>query len=85
MMGGQPKSLGHLPFGEDIQFVILPRNALVKTKILFILPACIVKFAFCAGTIFTTSSFIYFWLRWVFVAVCGLLIVVASLVAEHGL
>ena len=46
--------------------------------------------------------FIYFWLRWVFVAarglfsscgergllfvaVCGLLIAVASLVAEHGL
>ena len=37
--------------------------------------------------------FIYFWLHWVFVAahrlslvaVCGLLIVVASLVAEHGL
>ena len=30
-------------------------------------------------------SFIYFWLHWVFVAVRGLLIVVASLVAEHGL
>ena len=43
--------------------------------------------------------FVYFWLRWVFVAVrrlslaaasgavevCGLLIAVASLVAEHGL
>ena len=37
--------------------------------------------------------FIYFWLRWVFVAACSLflvaasrlLIVVASLVAEHGL
>ena len=32
--------------------------------------------------------FIYllnFWLRWVFVAVHGLLIAVASLVAEHGL
>ena len=29
--------------------------------------------------------FIYFWLRWVFVAGHGLLIVVASLVAEHGL
>ena len=29
--------------------------------------------------------FIYFWLCWVFVAVHGLLIAVASLVAEHGL
>ena len=37
--------------------------------------------------------YIYFWLRWVFVAACrlslvaacGLLIAVASLVAEHGL
>ena len=29
--------------------------------------------------------FIYFWLRWVFVAVCGLLIALASLVAEHRL
>ena len=29
--------------------------------------------------------FIYFWLRWVFMAVPGLLIAVASLVAEHGL
>ena len=28
-------------------------------------------------------SFIYFWLRWVFIAVHGLLIAVASLVAEH--
>ena len=28
---------------------------------------------------------IYFWLHWVFVAVRGLLIAVASLVAEHGL
>ena len=27
----------------------------------------------------------FFWLHWVFVAVCGLLIAVASLVAEHGL
>ena len=27
----------------------------------------------------------YFWLRWVFVAAWGLLIAVASLVAEHGL
>ena len=27
----------------------------------------------------------YFWLRWVFVAMCRLLIVVASLVVEHGL
>ena len=50
---------------------------------------------------FLKYLFIYFWLRWVFVAVrglslvaasggyfvavCGLLIVVASLVAEHGL
>ena len=39
------------------------------------------------------NLFIYFWLHWVFVAVCGLslvaarvlLIVVASLVAKHGL
>ena len=42
-------------------------------------------------------KFIYFWLRWVFIAVCGLslaavsgvvhglLIAVSSLVAEHGL
>ena len=29
--------------------------------------------------------FIYFWLHWVFVAVRGLLIEVASLAAEHGL
>ena len=37
--------------------------------------------------------FIYFWLRWIFLAACGpslvaasrLLVVVASLVAEHGL
>ena len=29
--------------------------------------------------------FIYFWLCWVFVVVQGLLIAVASLVAEHGL
>ena len=29
--------------------------------------------------------FIYFWLRWVFVVVHGLLIAVASLVVEHGL
>ena len=29
--------------------------------------------------------FIYFWLCWVFIVVRGLLIVVASLVAEHGL
>ena len=29
--------------------------------------------------------FVYFWLHWVFVAVRGLLIAVASLVAEHGL
>ena len=31
------------------------------------------------------NLFIYFWLRWVFVAMRGVLIVVASLVAEHGL
>ena len=52
-------------------------------------------------THFFSYEFIYFWLRWVFVAVCelfsscgergllfvaalGFLIVVASLVAEHG-
>ena len=29
--------------------------------------------------------FIYLWLSWVFVAVRGLLVAVASLVAEHGL
>ena len=29
--------------------------------------------------------FIYFWLRWVFLVVPGLLLAVASLVAEHGL
>ena len=29
--------------------------------------------------------FIYLWLHWVFVAVRGLLIMVVSLVAEHGL
>ena len=29
-------------------------------------------------------NFIYFWLGWVFVAVCGL-VAVASLVAQHGL
>ena len=29
--------------------------------------------------------FTYFWLRWIFVSVHGLLIAVASLVAEHGL
>ena len=28
--------------------------------------------------------YFYFWLRWVFVAVRGLLIAVASLIAEHG-
>ena len=50
------------------------------------------------GTLFFLNKFIYFCLRWVFVAVhglslgglpfvvvCGLLIAVASLVAEHGL
>ena len=31
------------------------------------------------------SFFLFFWLRWVFVAVCGLFIAAASLVAEHGL
>ena len=31
------------------------------------------------------NKFIYFWLCWVFLAVRGLLIAVASLVAEHGL
>ena len=30
-------------------------------------------------------KFIYFWLPWVFLAVRGLLIAVASPVAEHGL
>ena len=43
--------------------------------------------------IFKINLFIYFWLRWVFVAahglslvaVSGLLIAVASLVVEHGL
>ena len=34
---------------------------------------------------FFLNLFIYFLLHWVFVAVLGLLIVVASLVAEHGL
>ena len=34
---------------------------------------------------FPINLFIYFWLHWVFVAGCGFLIVVASLVAEHGL
>ena len=29
--------------------------------------------------------FIYFWLHWIFIVVSGLLIVVASFVAEHGL
>ena len=33
---------------------------------------------------FKINLFIYLWLRWVFVEVRGLLIVVASLVAEHG-
>ena len=38
--------------------------------------------------IFLILKFIYlfiYWLRWVFVVVRGLLIAVASLVAEHGL
>ena len=34
---------------------------------------------------FLMYLFIYFWLLWVFVAVRGLLIVVASRVAEHRL
>ena len=29
-------------------------------------------------------SFIYFWPHWVFIAVLGLILVAASLVAEHG-
>ena len=29
--------------------------------------------------------YLYFWLHWGFVAVRGLLVVVASIVAEHGL
>ena len=38
------------------------------------------------GVFFKTFIlFIYFWLRWVFIVVCGLLIAVASLVGEHGL
>ena len=35
--------------------------------------------------LFFINLFIYFWLHWVFVVVCELLIVMASLVAEHGL
>ena len=34
---------------------------------------------------FFFNLFFYFWLRWVFIVVHGLLIAVASLVAEHGL
>ena len=34
---------------------------------------------------FFFNKFIYFWLHWVFVVVCRFLIVVASLVVEHGL
>ena len=34
---------------------------------------------------FLNFLFIYFWLCWVFIAVRGLLIVVASPVVEHGL
>ena len=34
---------------------------------------------------FFNYLFIYFWLHWVFVGLHGLLIAVASLVAEHGL
>ena len=56
---------------------------------------------FSISTFFKINLFIYFWLHWDFVAVCrlfsscserghfvavhGLLIAVASLVAEHGL
>ena len=36
-------------------------------------------------TISLKYLFIYSWLRWVFIAACGLLTVVASLVAEHRL
>ena len=35
--------------------------------------------------LFLINLFIYFWLCWVFVAVCGLLIAVAPLVVDHGL
>ena len=35
--------------------------------------------------LFILNLFIYFWLRWVFIVVRGLLIAVASLVAEHEL
>ena len=34
---------------------------------------------------FLKIYFIYFWLCWVFTAVCGLLTAVPSLVEEHGL
>ena len=34
---------------------------------------------------FLKNKFIYLWLHWVFVALRGLLIAVASLVVEHGL
>ena len=34
---------------------------------------------------FKIYLFIYFWLHWIFVAVRGLLIAVASLAVEHGL
>ena len=52
---------------------------------------CIPETQYCKSTILHLKFFfnlfllIYFWLRWVFAAVHGLLIVVASLVAEHGL
>ena len=37
------------------------------------------------SSFFFFFNFIYLWVCWVFVAVLGLLIVVASLVEEHGL
>ena len=45
-------------------------------------------FHICRGNPEKRKGFLFFfpfWLRWVFVAVRGLLIAVASLVAEHGL
>ena len=38
-----------------------------------------------ASTYVCMYVYMYVWLCWVFIAACGLLIVVASLVAEHGL
>ena len=37
------------------------------------------------SSFFRIFYFFYFWLHWVFVAVRGLLVAVASLVADHGL